>query len=145
MRVCRLAGLIGALALGALALPWPGRPAFSQGAGAQQVTCNKVAFVASVAAGVTTQVIAPVANQTVSICGFVASSVAASTVQFIYGTGTNCATGLVAWTAAANIGASIPLAFQSTFAFFSPPTGNGVCLTAGGTGPVNISISFAQY
>lgn len=137
----RLAAALLGLTLGVLG----SHSAFSQGAGSQQITCNKVSFASAVATATTGQVVPLVAGQTVSICGYVASSVAASTVQLVYGTGANCGTGTTPINSPVFIGASVPAVLHSAFAFFSAPTGNAICATIGGTGPVNITVSYTQF
>ena len=116
---------------------------------------TKVSAVVSITTATTTQIVPLVAGQSVYICGGVLtiapSATTADTATLVYGTGTNCATGLTALSGAFGAGdlttaappIVVPLA--SSGIVTSAPAGKALCLTSAGA-TVNIQgvISYVQ-
>jgi len=108
-----------------------------------EIWCNRTAVVAS---GPATVVGATgVAGRTISICGFIASATAAATIQLISGTGATCGTGTANITAAHSIPAGAFMNYGGNSAFASAPTASSVCVIVGGTGPVQLTLVYAQF
>jgi hypothetical protein len=107
-----------------------------------EIWCNKTGTNAAGPSTVLT--VTGIANRTVNICGWIASATAAATMQVITGTGATCGTGTVNITAAHAIPAGASLSFASSAAFYSAPAGNNVCLIVGGTGPVQLTLTYSQ-
>lgn len=88
-----------------------------------------------------TQIVALVAGKAIYVTGYTVVAAGAVTVQWEYGTGTNCGTGTTALTGpmsfAANGGAAPA---QMLFV----PTGDALCLNLGGAVAVAGSVSYAQ-
>jgi hypothetical protein len=130
-------------ALGLLASMHVG-PAAAQPVGPpNQIWCNRTAVVASGPA--TVSVVAGVAGRATSICGWIASATAAATMTIITGTGATCGTGTASITAVHAIPAGGAQAVNGGNAFYSAPAGNNVCMTVGGTGPVQMTLFYAQF
>lgn len=117
----------------------------AQGVGPQPILCNKSAP-ATVAVG-TVQLIAPVANQAITYCGFEATAAAASTFQLIFGVGATCGTNTVNLTAPYDMSVSGVLTGtgrQVSGAGGAAATAAGLCVIVGGTGPVHITVYYSQ-
>jgi hypothetical protein len=95
---------------------------------------TSVPIVAGAAA--TTQQIALVTGSSIYVCGYQMSQVAtAGTLQWVYGTGTNCGTGTTTITGAMGVTASQPITYGAGSAtVFKVPMSNELCLTTTGTG-----------
>jgi hypothetical protein len=112
----------------------PPREAAAQGTTTQR-TCGRSAFTTAAGAG-TTQLV-PVTNDRyagneIFICGYTAVATAAGTVQFVYGTGTNCATGTVNLTPAFSLAINGVLSDTSPiFRGLDVPAGQNLCVTVG--------------
>lgn len=126
--------------------------AWGQGAGAQQVLCNKTAQGSSGAA--TTLIVPavtpnppPAIGQVIAVCGWdITTGAAAATYQLVYGTGATCGTGTVNITASHNLGATSGI--SSTGRNYSTPASNpaqGLCIIVTGTGPVQWTVYYTQY
>jgi hypothetical protein len=114
-----------------------------------EIWCNRTAVVSSGPA--TVSLITGVVGRGVSICGWIASATAAATVQIITGTGATCGTGTANVTAAHAIPAGSSLSYASGAAWSSTPlvvapaTPINVCAIVGGTGPVQMTLVYAQF
>ena len=113
-----------------------------------EIYCNRTAIVTSGPA--TVSAVAGVASRATTICGFIASATAAATIQIISGTGATCGTGTVNITAAHSIPAGSFInyssaAWYSTAAVPPPGTPINVCVIVGGTGPVQMTLVYAQF
>jgi len=125
-------------------------PAAAQG-GAQPVICNKM-FAVSQGATAITKIISGVSGQSISICGFVYNSGAAtSTATLSYGTGTNCGTGTATIIPTISLPINGLLADRGDYASIPVPSVNAsgvpidVCLTSTGTGPTVVIIHYTQF
>jgi hypothetical protein len=107
-----------------------------------EIYCNRTAIVTSGPA--TVLAVTGVANKPSTICGFIASATAAATIQIIAGTGATCGTGTVNITAAHSIPAGAFINYSSA-AWFSTASGAGICVIVGGTGPVQMTLVYAQF
>jgi hypothetical protein len=134
-----------ALALAALALPWPGTPAFAQGAGAQGVVCGKSQQFTLGATSIT-QIVAGIQGQAVHVCGVILDAgAAAATYQLTVGTGTNCNANTLNITPAWSLAANGVLVQERTLAWYSSPSGYALCHTITGTGPMNVLVLYHQF
>lgn len=108
-------------------------------------TCANTAQV-SVTGGATTQIVALSGSTVIRVCSVALSMSAAGTVQWSYGTGTNCATGPTAIMAAMNLATGMPWALSAPTggSLFRSAAGNALCLAAV-TGNATGFITYAQY
>lgn len=111
----------------------------------RQFTCPSTAVV-NVAAAATTQIVALASSQIIRVCSFVISGdTLATTATFVYGTGSNCATGQVAITGAMRLQDEGNIAISSgSGSVMRTAASNALCLTAA-TGAVTGFITYAQY
>lgn len=107
-----------------------------------EIWCNRTAVAASGPA--TVLVATGVANKPTTVCGWIASATAAATMQVIAGTGATCGTGTVNITAAHAIPAGGVQNYASA-AFYSSAAGASICVIIGGTGPVQLTLVYAQF
>lgn len=107
-----------------------------------EIWCNRTAQVSGGPA--TLLAITGVANKPTTLCGWIASATAAATMQIIAGTGATCGTGTVNITAAHAIPAGGVQNYASA-AFYSSASGASVCVILGGTGPVQVTLVYAQF
>jgi hypothetical protein len=116
-----------------------GAPLFSYVPG-----CNLTKSV-TVSAAATTEIIPLSGTTKIRICSFSLSISLAGTAAWVYGTGTNCATGQVALTPAVNLLAGTPWSYGTGLGeVMRGASGNAVCLSAV-TGTVNGIVSYVQY
>lgn len=98
------------------------------------------------AAGGPTQIVAASTGKWIYITSFDFVSTAAATVQLVYGTGTNCATGTTNLTGAYGMSTfTVITKGNGLSGVLFVPSGNALCITVTGTGPVNGSLSYAQF
>jgi hypothetical protein len=114
------------------------------------VSCNKT-FQVNQGAVALTKIISGIANQNISICGFMLSGgAAASTFSASYGTGTNCGTGTTTVIPLINIAINGWNVDHVQSANIGIPSINasGVaidfCIVTTGTGPLSILIYYEQ-
>jgi len=120
-------------------------PAFSQAVGPPALFCNK-SFTVSAGATAITQVVAAASGSAVHICGYdINAGAAAGTFQLSTGTGTNCGTGTVNITPAFSLGINGVLVSRPGAVWYSSPSGNALCYTITGTGPINAVVLYGQY
>lgn len=100
----------------------------------------------------TTQIVGAISGQSVYIEGFgltiAVSSASAQTVQFVYGTGTNCATGATVLTGALTGNTTSPInlfpyAAAQSF-LFNAPASQAVCIRTTGSQAVEGWVTFRQ-
>lgn len=108
-----------------------------------EIWCNRTSF-GSGGPG-TTPAVTGVTGRTTNICGFLISATAAATVFILTGTGATCGTGSVSITGNHAIPAGAFINFATGNAWYSTPAGNNVCLTIGGTGPIQFTIFYSQF
>lgn len=129
MKHLRLA--LGLLAL--LPLLFVGPSALSQGpivGPGQPILCTKIATIPAGGPTTMTQVVAGVAGQAISVCGWHVTNTASSgTFSFSYGTGSNCGTGTQTPFPAQNVNSTAPSADHIDYAVASVPSGNSLCYT----------------
>jgi hypothetical protein len=107
-------------------------------------TCPNTALI-NVTAASTTQIVALGASQIIRVCSFSISMSAAGTAQFVYGTGTNCATGLTSITPAMPLLASTPWTMTGmNGSVFRTIASNELCVAAV-TGNAVGFVTYAQY
>lgn len=107
--------------------------------------CNSSAAV-SVGPGTTVELVSLTASRAVRVCAFtIDADTAASTAQFVYGTGTNCGTGTTNLTGAYALGVGQSVNVGSGLGeLFKTAAGNALCLTAV-TGTIAGHVSYAKY
>ena len=119
--------------------------AAAQPVGPPQISCNKT-FQVSQGAVALTQIVAGVAGQSISICGWTLNAgAAAATAQLQTGTGSNCGTGTAVVTPAYSLAINGVLTDHISLAYTSLPTGNALCLVTTGTGPMQVMIYYGQF
>lgn len=105
-------------------------------------TATQQTVVINVGVG-TNQVVPAVAATRIYVSGALLGAVAADTVQFVYGTGTNCATGQVPITGVVPIVANTPLVWGTGtgVVLIVPIVGQALCIvtTAATTGVIGFS------
>lgn len=111
----------------------------------QAYVCDRAATLAGTAGA--TQIVATGATSQIYLCGFAFGATAAATVQFEYGTGTNCGTGTTIITPAFSLAANgVLVDHQSFYAGIPPvPNGNNLCVLVGGTGPAPGIVYYTQF
>jgi hypothetical protein len=130
---------------GSLLLYGCGEPAKAQTVGPSALYCNK-SVVVSAGATALTQIVAAVANQTISICGYdINAGAAAGTYQLTVGTGTNCNANAVNVTPVFSLGINGVLVSRNGPVWFSSAQGAQLCHTITGTGPINAVVSYGQF
>lgn len=114
----------------------------------QTYACTKAAQFAGTGAATTriVQTANGAANSQIYICGWSVLATASSTLQFEYGTGTNCGTGTTAITPQFSLTAGNPFVdHQPFYAGFLPiPAGNDLCIVVG-TGAVPGLLYYTQF
>jgi len=131
----RLASAVVAALLPALA--WA-----QVGPAVNPIQCNAAAQYSSSVAG-TTQLVPLATGKAIYICGYDISAAAGSTLQLVYGTGSNCGTGTTNVTPAftpTNTNDSSPF-----FRGLLVPLSNALCLTQTGAVAVQALVFYGQY
>lgn len=110
----------------------------------RQVACTNTVAV-SVTAAATTEIVPLTSAQVVRICSVALSMSAAGTLQFRYGTGTNCATGITNLSGVMTMATGTPLTIaEPVSGALRAPAGQAVCITAA-TGNVTGWVTYAKY
>lgn len=93
------------------------------------VLCPKIATLA-VGPVVLTQIIAAVAGQSITICGWhVTNTGASGTFSFSYGTGSNCGTGTQLIIPPQNVTLNAPATDHIDYGFYTTPASQAFCIT----------------
>lgn len=110
----------------------------------RQFTCPSSAVI-NVTAAATTEIVALTASQVIRVCSFVITESLGGTAAFVYGTGTNCATGQTAITGAMALstGGNISLSAGKD-SLFRTASANALCLTAV-TGNIVGFLTYAKF
>jgi hypothetical protein len=126
---------------GLAVLPW----VFNGSTWDREFTCPSSAVI-NVTAAATTELVALTASQVIRVCSFTITGVTAlTTATFVYGTGTNCATGQAALTGAMQLGVSTAISNSAgNGSLFRTASANALCLTAA-TGNVTGFVTYAKY
>lgn len=112
--------------------------------GGAQIACNSSTRIA-ITTATTTQIVAAVANQVISICAFLEESDGTINVTWVYGTGAACAVGQVALTGPMHLSAG-----ESHFPgtgigiLLQVPAGNALCLVTTGAGNLAGYVNYVQ-
>ncbi len=107
------------------------------------ILCNKIATLTAGPSTIT-QVVAAVAGQSISLCGWhVTNTAATGTFSISYGTGANCGTGTTVVIPVMSVTSTAPSGDHTQFATFSAPTANALCITPAAT--VSAVIYYAQF
>ena len=127
----------------------PGTAAFiganSSGTLVGVVGCDSSAQL-TVSTATTTQMVALVAAKSIYVCGFVINGAGATTAKLVYGTGTNCATGLVSLTPAFTLATGSNVAFGSGLGYVTKTiAANALCVTNSAAVAANVLVSYTQF
>jgi hypothetical protein len=97
----------------------------------QPIICTKVATIPPGGPAATlTQLVAAVAGQSISVCGWhITNTAAAGTFSFSYGTGAACGTGTQTPFPAQSVTSNAPSADHSQYASVTVPVSNALCYT----------------
>lgn len=110
----------------------------------QPILCTQIATMA-VGPSTITQVIAPVPNQRIVICGWhVTNTGATGTFSFQTGTGTNCGTGTGTLLPAANVTSTAPSADHIDYGSIQTPIGSALCITPS-VATISAYVYFSQF
>lgn len=110
----------------------------------RQFTCSASAVI-NVTAGNTTELVALTASQVIRVCSFVLTESLAGSATFVYGTGTNCATGQTGLTGVMVMATSGTMALSAgNSSLFRTASANALCLTAV-TGNITGFVSYAKF
>lgn len=110
----------------------------------QDVSAIKASAPIAISTATTTQLVALSGTTVVYLCGYQAVAGAGTnpSLQFVYGTGSSCATGLTSLTGAMATGVTVATGVPGPIFESSPgntilktPAGNALCVTTGGTTP----------
>lgn len=94
----------------------------------------------------TTQIVALIAGKKIYVTSFDLVSTAANTVQFVYGTGTNCGTGTTALTGVYGMSTfTVITKGDGVGTILFVPAGNAFCVVTGQAVQLSGSVSFAQF
>jgi hypothetical protein len=94
----------------------------------QPILCTKIVPVPAGGTGLT-QIVAGVANQSISVCGWhITNTAAAGTFAFSTGTGANCGTGTVTPVPAQSVSSTAPSADHIDYVTLTLPVGNALCV-----------------
>lgn len=111
----------------------------------QDVGTLKTGAFKQVSATSTLEVVALTGGQTIYPCGFLANQALAGTIQFVTGTGTNCATGQTAVSAAFATIANQPYTYVPAMTAMTIPVSQALCLTTTGiTAPAQIQVTYVK-
>jgi len=138
-----LIALLALLALCSSAMPQGGSVVGPM----NQISCNKSA-IANVASATTASVVAGVAGQTISICGWHVTSTqsTSNTFKFVSGTQGGPCTSPADLTANFSITSTAPSAQMNSYANLSAPQGAQVCVvTTGATVGTAVQLFYAQF
>ncbi len=109
------------------------------------VGCDSSALL-SVSTATTTQIVALSGTKSVYVCGDVINGGGATTVKFVYGTGTACATGLVSLTPAFTLASGTNVSLGGGLGYvMKAPSGNALCVTTSAAVAANIHIAYTQF
>lgn len=122
----------------------PLAPAFAQSPFPTVVSTNSKAIAISTAT--TTEIIALVSGKAIAITSLNVVSAGTGNIQFVYGTGTACATGTTAVTGNYNLIAQAGFALGSGVApILILPPGKALCATTSAAVGMAGSVSYAQF
>jgi hypothetical protein len=113
----------------------------------RQYYCNKSAVISGNTA-VTTQLVALQASQIIRVCGFIAVSAGATTLQFNYGTGSNCGTGTTALTGVMTMASGTPLSLGDGGPMgevFRTASANALCFVNSAAVQISGVVTYQQY
>jgi len=117
----------------------------SSGTLAGIVGCDSSALL-SVSTATTTQIVALSGTKSVYVCGYVINGGGATTVKFVYGTGTACATGQVSLTPAFTLASGTNVSLGGGLGYvMKAPSGNALCATTSAAVAANIHIAYTQF
>jgi hypothetical protein len=109
------------------------------------VACDSSAQL-TVSTATTTQMVSLASGKTIYICGFLLNGGGAATAKLVYGTGTNCATGLTSLTPAFTLASGTSLTFGGGVGYVAKTiAGNALCITNSTAAAANVLVAYTQF
>jgi hypothetical protein len=109
------------------------------------VACDSSAQL-TVSTATTTQMVALASGKSIYVCGFIINGGGAATAKLVYGTGTNCATGLTPLTPAFTLASGPNLAFGGGLGYIAKTVaGNALCITNSAAAAANVLVAYTQF
>jgi hypothetical protein len=109
------------------------------------VACDSSAL-STISTATTTQIVALVSGKSIYICGLVMNGGGTTTAKLVYGTGTNCATGLTSLTPAFTLASGTNLAVGGGLGYVAKTiTGNALCVTNSAAATANVFVAYTQF
>lgn len=131
--------------IGLLCLLLSASQAWAQATDRTPAYCNKF-FQTSQTASAISKVISGVTSQQIQVCGWALSSAAATASATMFtGTGTNCGTSQATLYPPVNVNINDNYIDHVPFVNQAVPTGQDLCLTTVGVGPLSVIIYFSQF
>jgi hypothetical protein len=101
--------------------------------------------ISAVAGAATTQILAALEGLSFYVCGYHLSQLtAAGTLQWVYGTGSNCVTGTTSLTGAMGVTASQPIQYSGPGYVFKTATFKALCLAVTGAGTASGVVTYVS-
>ena len=123
-----------------------GAEAQAQQIGPAPVYCNKFFTINAAAATSILQIVAPVGNQTIYVCGLTLNAgAAAATFSLTAGTGANCNTSPLIMFPTVQLGINGVLDSRSPVIGSTSDPGDALCYTITGTGPLSAVVYYGQF
>ena len=109
------------------------------------VACDSSAQL-TISTATTTQIVALVAAKTIYVCGFVINGAGATTAKLVYGTGTNCATGLTNLTPAFTLATGSNVTLGGALGYvMKTASANALCVTNSAAIAANVFVTYTQF
>jgi hypothetical protein len=109
------------------------------------VACDSSALL-TISTATTTQLVALVSGKSIYVCGLVMNGGGTTTAKLVYGTGTNCATGLTSLTPAFTLASGTNLVFGSGLGYVAKTiSGNALCVTNSAAATANVFVAYTQF
>ncbi len=109
------------------------------------IACDSSAQI-SLSTVTTTQAIALASNKSIYVCAMLINGAGATTAKLVYGTGTNCATGLTALTPAFTLATGSNVSIGNGLGYLiKVPSGNALCVTNSAAIAANVLVTYTQF
>ena len=109
------------------------------------VVCQDSAVINATADNANTEIVALTASETIYVCGMTVIADAAASIQWIYGTGTACATGETDLSGDMSLAANGGHSSFAAFPIMKAAASNAFCIEITGTGNVGGWISYTKF
>ena len=109
------------------------------------VACDSSVQIA-LASATTTQMVAAIAGKSIYVCSFVLNGSNSTNSKLVYGTGTNCGTGLVSLTPAFALAFGTSVSAGGGLGYLlKVPAGNALCVNNSSSSGVNVLVSYTVF